>query len=97
MRVSKPCGSFAALPIAATPNMCRVIKELVEAQHSRQARHIPYRDSRLTFLLQVSTAKSPPPSDSILLHYPKQRISPQTHSSQHRQRACTDPQGRVVF
>ena len=31
----------------------RVIKELVEAQHSRQARHIPYRDSRLTFLLQV--------------------------------------------
>ncbi|CAL5224275.1 g6937 [Coccomyxa viridis] len=32
----------------------RVIKELVEAQQSRQSRHIPYRDSRLTFLLQES-------------------------------------------
>lgn len=29
--------------------------ELVEAQRSgRAGRHIPYRDSRLTFLLQVS-------------------------------------------
>ena len=32
---------------------CRVIKLLVEAQRSRLPRHIPYRDSRLTFLLQV--------------------------------------------
>ena len=32
----------------------RVIMELVEAQRSgRLGRHIPYRDSRLTFLLQV--------------------------------------------
>lgn len=35
----------------------RVISELVEAQQAAQAggapRHIPYRDSRLTFLLQV--------------------------------------------
>jgi kinesin family protein 15 len=32
----------------------RVITELVEAQRSgRKNRHIPYRDSRLTFLLQV--------------------------------------------
>ena len=31
----------------------RVMKELVEAQRSRLARHIPYRDSRLTFLLQA--------------------------------------------
>lgn len=36
----------------------RVISELVDAQQSAQAgggpRHIPYRDSRLTYLLQVS-------------------------------------------
>jgi kinesin family protein 15 len=32
----------------------RVITELVEAQRSgKKNRHIPYRDSRLTFLLQV--------------------------------------------
>jgi kinesin family member 15 len=32
----------------------RVIMELVDAQRSRaRGRHIPYRDSRLTFLLQV--------------------------------------------
>ncbi len=37
----------------------RVIKELVEAQRSRLARHIPYRDSRLTFLLQACTLHFP--------------------------------------
>jgi hypothetical protein len=32
----------------------RVIMELVESQRSgRKGRHVPYRDSRLTFLLQV--------------------------------------------
>lgn len=36
----------------------RVIMELVEAQRSgRRGRHVPYRDSRLTFLLQVSNGK----------------------------------------
>ena len=31
----------------------RVIMELVEAQRTRRQSHIPYRDSKLTFLLQV--------------------------------------------
>lgn len=31
----------------------RVIMELVEAQRSNRPSHVPYRDSRLTFLLQV--------------------------------------------
>ena len=31
----------------------RVIMELVEVQRNQQDRHIPYRDSRLTYLLQV--------------------------------------------
>lgn len=31
----------------------RVIMELVEAQRSQRTSHVPYRDSRLTFLLQV--------------------------------------------
>ena len=31
----------------------RVIMELVEAQRSHRTSHVPYRDSRLTFLLQV--------------------------------------------
>lgn len=37
----------------------RVMKELVEAQGSRLARHIPYRDSRLTFLLQACPINLP--------------------------------------
>lgn len=32
----------------------RVIMELVDAQRNRNKNHIPYRDSKLTFLLQVS-------------------------------------------
>ena len=31
----------------------RVIMELVDAQRSGRPSHVPYRDSRLTFLLQV--------------------------------------------
>lgn len=31
----------------------RVIKELVEGQRVGRPTHVPYRDSRLTFLLQV--------------------------------------------
>ena len=42
----------------------RVITELAEAQRSSGARshHVPYRDSRLTFLLQVSWRQAPSPS-----------------------------------
>ena len=34
----------------------RVIMELVESQRSHRPSHVPYRDSRLTFLLQVLLA-----------------------------------------
>lgn len=34
----------------------RVIMELVDAQRHKNKGHIPYRDSRLTFLLQVKDA-----------------------------------------
>jgi len=37
----------------------RVIMELVDSQRHRKQSHIPYRDSRLTFLLQVCPALSP--------------------------------------
>jgi hypothetical protein len=38
----------------------RVIRELVAAQHSsRKGHHIPYRESKLTFLLQVGAQAGP--------------------------------------
>ena len=42
----------------------RVIMELVDAQRSGRPSHVPYRDSRLTFLLQVP-ARPPQPQNEL--------------------------------
>ena len=44
----------------------RVIMELVESQRTRRQSHIPYRDSKLTFLLQASLLQRPFSSCPIL-------------------------------
>ncbi|CAI6008002.1 unnamed protein product [Closterium sp. NIES-65] len=57
----------------------KVIMVLVESLRENRPRHVPYRDSYLTFLLQVNTMASPGEYSSSLLFQVNTLAPPSTH------------------